>query len=165
MAALAWALVLTAEQEVYLDPALRGIEVYMPRGVYPQTPYLSAYEIQLIHREAEAVSSRVVESFGRRYATWKKTWGSSGFPKIGTPQYLDLAEMGREVLPLLIEKLLSEDELPAIVLYDHMIPLELFVASAPDDPPAPPVALRARVLKSIKRYLQLEPKLTYQRKD
>ena len=164
MAALVWALVLTAEQEVYLDPALRGIEIYPPRGVYPQAAMLSALEVDLIHKEAEAVPHHVAEQFGRRYKNWRATW-ANGAAKMGGDEYDKLTEMGEAILPLLIEKLLSEEELPAIVLYDHMIPLELFVQSAPDDPPAPPVAARVRALKSIRRWLTQARKATYDRKD
>jgi hypothetical protein len=153
-----------AEQDVYLDPALRGIEVYLPRGLYPQTPYFSAYQVDLIHREALAVHDKIRHRFKYRYATWKGTWSSGVAPFAGEP-YERLAELGTAILPLLIEKLLEDEEAPALVAYDHIAPMEFFVQSDPADTTPAPLALRARALKTIRRYLDLARKKTYRRTD
>ena len=164
--ALVAALVATpahAEQEVYQLPALRGTEVYLPTGVYPQSPYFSEYEVELIHAEAQAVPKAVAKPFRAAYNKWRATW-VNGAGSMTVPEYGDVVKQGRPVLPLLIEKLLLDDEAPALIVYDHMIPLELFVQST-DEPIPGPVALRVRALRSVRRWLDLSRKETYQRKD
>ena len=54
--------------------ALRGIEIYPPRGIYPQTPAFSIYEVQLIHDEAREVPRSVASTFRARYGSWRATW-------------------------------------------------------------------------------------------
>lgn len=152
-----------AEQEVYLEPALRGIEIYLPRGQYPQTPHLSAYEVQLIQAEAEAVDEGLHDRFRPRWDGWKATWGG-GAPPTDSLEYDLLARLGRPILPLIVDRLLLEDNAPGIALYDRVAPLEWFVPAA-DDATPPPIALRLRVLKTIRRWLELSPKATYVRRD
>lgn len=152
-----------AEQEVYLDPALRGIEVYLPRGHDPQMPHLSAYEVQLIQAEADAVDEGLHDRFRPRWDGWKATWGG-GTPPVDGLEYDLLARLGRPILPLIVERLLIEDNAPGIALYDRVAPLEWFVP-ATDDATPPPIALRLRVLKTIRRWLELSPKATFVRHD
>ena len=153
-----------AEQEVYLDPALRGIEIYRPRGQYPQEPMLGAYEVDLIHKEADAVPKAIHDRFRPRWDIWKATWGA-GAPPLTGDDYELLAGMGRPILPLIVDRLLLEDNAPGVALYDRVAPLEWFVLTNPDDPAPPPVALRMKVLRTIRRWLELSPKETYVRND
>lgn len=152
-----------AEQEVYLEPALRGIEVYLPRGQYPQLPHLSAYEVQLIQAEADAVDEGLHDRFRPRWDAYKATWGG-GPPSTDSVEYDLLARLGRPILPLIVERLLEEDNAPGVALYDRVAPLEWFVPATDESIP-PPVALRLRVLKTIRRWLELSPKATYTRHD
>lgn len=140
-----------------VEPHLRR-----PAGVYPQDAVIAAREVDLVHEEADRVKRDVRKIFERRYAMWRATW-AGGVAPFTTPEYQKLESMGRPIMPLLIEKLLDESEAPAMVLYDHVIPLEFFVqgeAAAPDSP-----VLRLRALQTIRRFLTLWPMRAWQRKD
>lgn len=168
LAWLALALALPAmgwcEQEVYLEPALRGIEIYRPRGQFPQMPAISAYEVELVRQEVACVPKGIHDGFRPAWDGWKATW-SGGPPSIDTPEYDLLAEMGRPILPLIVDRLLLEDNAPGIVLYDHVAPFEWYSQAPADESAPPPVALRMRVLRTIRRWLELAPKASYIRHD
>lgn len=137
-------------------------DVRPPAGTYPQETAISAFEVELIRAEAATVDHDTRKWFGRRYALWRATWTGPAAPST-TPEYEKLESMGTRIIPLLIEKLLEESEAPAMVLYDHIIPLELFVtgeAAAPDSP-----VLRLRALKTIRRWVERWPMKAWERKD
>lgn len=166
-----WLIVITllpalalAEQDVYLDPVLRGIEVYLPRGVYPQTPFISAYEVELIRAEVSSVDNDVHDRFRPRFDGWKATW-ASGVPSTENLEFDLLARMGRPILPLVVEQLLEPENAPALALYDRAAPLEWYVGNAPDDTSPAPVLLRVRALRTVRRWLELSRKETYRRQD
>jgi hypothetical protein len=137
-------------------------DVRPPLFTYPQDSAITAFEVDLIRAEAKTVDHDTRKWFYRRYTQWRATWAGPAAPST-TPEYEVLESMGTKIMPLLIEKLLEEPEAPAMVLYDHIIPLEYFVqgeAAGPDSP-----VLRLRALKTIRRWLTLWPMKAWERKD
>lgn len=153
-----------AEQEVYLEHARRGIEVYLPRGAVPQLPYISAYEVELVRAEVARVPEKFRSRFGPRYEGWRATW-AGGPPAVASPEFYGLARMGRAIMPLIIEQLLIEDQAPALALYDQVAPLEFFVGTPQEESLPAPVAQRLRALRTVRRWLELARKDSYRRHD
>ncbi|ACL04134.1 conserved hypothetical protein [Desulfatibacillum aliphaticivorans] len=88
---------------------------------------LDEYQKKALDGLKEAIPKDTVEAFENRFSAWKETWKSGHRILLSNTSYVrhsnefvELAGMGKEIMPLLIEKLVEPDNFRALHLYDAL---------------------------------------------
>jgi hypothetical protein len=89
--------------------------------------YLSRAQRNTLRKETAGISRNVRSKFERHYAAWRKTWSEPHLAFLSDPsalrfskEFADLAGLGADILPLVIEKLAQPSEFFALQLYDAL---------------------------------------------
>jgi hypothetical protein len=92
-----------------------------------QLAILSSAERAALRREISRVAESIRREFEKRYAAWRKTWSEPHLAILSDPtslrfskEFAVLAALGRDIIPLVVEKLAQPDEFFALQLYDAL---------------------------------------------
>lgn len=163
------------------DEALRnGIYGYRRFTLYPTlySPRLSVKDAKTIQEISDAVQENIIFSqddlaviakkskvcrdgsrFESLFNDWREAWSCSFSNNTATtrelPQYAELKAMGKEIIPLLVEKMATEESnFFAIRLYEDLQDNpNLIIRYAPDDP-CVFEGLQQTTKKTIKKWLE-----------
>jgi hypothetical protein len=115
-------------------------------------------DLKIIRDRVRRVSPSLRERFEQTYRAWKDDWerplivvSSNPAARTQTPAFLEVISLGREILPLLMEKLTNPDEFFALQAVDRILQPELVVAREPDDP-AVLLGEQGRAVETVKRW-------------
>ncbi len=127
-----------------------------------EVPSLPADQLAYDHTRAAAVDKDLRRRFEKAYAAWKSTWSHpliviSSAPAARTQltEFLDLIALGREILPLLMEKLTDPEEFFALVAVDRLTRRELQVSRERGDE-AVLLGKQGRAIETVQRWIQAE---------
>ena len=123
---------------------------------------LSKEEAKFLKSRLDAITPELRESFEKAYQAWKRTWdhpfivvSSDPSARTQTPAFLELIAMGRDILPLLMEKLLDPDEFFALQAVDRLLRPEAIVVHDFESGTAL-AGEQARALETVRRWIALE---------
>ncbi|MFH0893431.1 MAG: hypothetical protein V2A54_03255 [Bacteroidota bacterium] len=88
---------------------------------------ISKEEIALINEEIIKLPKKVVLDFETNFTYWKKTWfkgllaiDSNPTSRVGSLEFFRLVDMGEKIVPLVIQKLMDEENFFALQLYERL---------------------------------------------
>jgi len=118
---------------------------------------ISRSELAIISQKARAISKRSM--FESLFNEWKEAWTWSFSSNTATtrqlPQYTELKAMGREIIPLLIEKMATEeDNFFAIRLYEDLQDDQNQKIRYANEDPHQFEGLQQTTKKTIKKWLE-----------
>lgn len=89
--------------------------------------YFDQTELTALKRAQSRLSTQLKKQFERLFLFWKAQWFTGKYQFSSNTKdhrtadgYQELLALGRDCLPLLVEKLLEEENFPALVLYDDL---------------------------------------------
>lgn len=113
------------------------LDLRMPEGL----TILDAATTETVNTLADKVSTSLTEDFENRYSSWVETWerpeiavSSNPGDRATSEEFQQLAELGPNILPLLMARLLQPDQFFALVAVDHLASPEIGVQMDLDDP-------------------------------
>jgi hypothetical protein len=117
----------------FLQLAGAAVPAALPRGAgtlddvaqAPQT-YLLPAQAAKLHQQIAAIPEDIPGEFARRYAAWRRNWttvalalhsDAGAYRK--SEEFAALVALGRQILPLLIERLARPDDFFALQAYEE----------------------------------------------
>ena len=89
--------------------------------------FLSSQERDLLNQAATTIPKSVSQDFESAFQAWKNTWfegnmgySSNTYHRASNKAFDKLTAMGKQVIPLVIQKLADPDNFMAIVLYEQL---------------------------------------------
>jgi len=131
-------------------------------GVLDMLHELSEEERIILGKKVGAVDVRLRHEFEKRYSAWRATWGhpliavsSAPYHRTNSTEFLDLIALGRDIVPLLMEKLSRNEDFFALQALERLGRAELFIRRDPKDP-AILAGEQGRAREVLKRWIALE---------
>jgi hypothetical protein len=127
-----------------------------------KTEKLSKTNLKFLKTRAEQVDPTLRERFEQAYRKWQADWehpliavSSDPAARGQTPAFLELIALGRDILPLLMERLTHADEFFALQAVDRLLRPEFVVRH---DPVAPAALLgeQGRAHATVKQWVKME---------
>jgi hypothetical protein len=102
---------------------------------------LSEEETPALMQQVKKLNQEVKDLFEQKYAAWKQTWTQPAIQVSSNPndyarsqEFNDLVAMGRDILPLLVEKMSNGREFLVLQAVEQLLPSSLIFRPAIDDP-------------------------------
>ena len=97
-------------------------------------------QIAAIRASAERLPAPLHRQFEERFAAWKKTWQEPAIAVSSNPrsvthskEFRELVALGKDIIPVIAEKLLEPDNFFALQLYDMLQDERQLVVASPED--------------------------------
>ncbi|MBD3265539.1 hypothetical protein GF373_02620 [bacterium] len=123
-----------AKAKFVMDMALMEMIQKINEIEGPQIMVLEEEQQEILRDALNKVSKDIRGAFETLFAEWKKTWSAEEFWHVSNPAfvrytepYKQLAAMGDEIVPLVVDKLTDSDNFFALQLYDALQPDEKLV--------------------------------------
>jgi len=120
---------------------------------------LTDADIKTLAAETNDVVPALRKRFEKLYAAWRKTWARADIALSSDPsavrhsaEYLALAALGPQIIPLIVERLSKEDEFFALQLYDAVQENPALIISLHSDERVLG-GEQLRAMETVKRYL------------
>lgn len=114
---------------------------------------------QALAAEINEIVPSLLKRFEKLYAAWQKTWSRADIALSSDPsavrhstEYLALAALGPQIIPLIVERLSKEDEFFALQLYDAVQENPALIISLHSDERVLG-GEQLRAMETVKRYL------------
>lgn len=138
---------------------------------YPRLPkYYKAYmrrkrrfnkiETDRITSIRKLLPKQTVSQFEARFKAWKKTWFSTEFAldsnpysRTKTAEFKNLMKMGKEILPLLAQKMMDESNFMALTAFEKLASKKLIVRIDSNDEKVQE-GEQGRAYRTVKNYLE-----------
>jgi hypothetical protein len=118
---------------------------------------LTADQVNQVHARAARVDPALRRRFLSAYSSWKTTWNDPIVSMSSAPvargqsaEFRVLLDLGRDSLPLLMEKLTEPDEFFALMAVDRLLPPEMVVRYAIE---ALLTGEQGRAIETVQRWL------------
>lgn len=125
--------------------------------------FFTGEEKRLLQEQFNRVSPALKKQFDTAYGKWEKAcaekmpWSSDTYDRARVPEFRRLTRLGKDIVPLLIQKMLAPEGFFALVVYEAVQPKSYWVRYKKNDP------LRfegeqARALRTVKLWLERQGK-------
>jgi hypothetical protein len=108
-----------------------GIPIPLPKYLLDYMKVKRVYtkeEIAIIKELVKAVPAEITAEFEKKFRVWKNSWLSGSLSSASDPyartklaEYREIAAMGKEIIPLLVNKLMDESNFLALPAYENLV--------------------------------------------
>jgi hypothetical protein len=113
-----------------------------------------------LKQETESVSKEIAAKFHETFAAWKNSWftgslsiDSNPYSRAKGREFDALVELGPQVLPLIVEKLIQDDNFFSLVIYDALQSDVRFIVEYASDDPRLLEGEQGRAIRVVKTWL------------
>lgn len=132
------------------------------KGTAIKMEKLSKTDLKFLKTRAEQVDPTLRERFEQSYRKWQEDWehpliavSSDPATRAQPPAFLELIALGRDILPLLMERLTDAEEFFALQAVDRLLRPEFVVRHDPAEPGAL-LGEQGRALATVKQWIKRE---------